>query len=360
MRPLLIILVVIVVLIAGKLLFFSGDSPSPQAAPQNSGGSPSPAASKAGAIPVNIYLAKEEITDNTVYASGTVIANEDVELKSEVSGRLIKLYFKEGSYVQKGQLIAKLNDDELVAQLKKLDYEEQLAKQIEARQKKLLDINAISKEEYDIAMNQVNTLSADKELLQVQLAKTSIKAPFSGRIGLKNISEGAYITPAVIIAQITQTSPVKIDFPIPEKYATLVKAGQNVSFTMDGSDEIFEASVLAVDPKVNEDLRTLMIRASFNNAKGALLPGMFVRVTVPLGSEKSIMVPSEAIVPILKGKKVYVMKDGKAVEAIVQTGLRTDKAVQVLGGLSVGDSVIVSGLMTVKENSPVELKELVN
>ncbi|MEZ4772601.1 MAG: efflux RND transporter periplasmic adaptor subunit [Bacteroidia bacterium] len=354
MRPLIIILVVIVLLIAGKFLFFASSS-----TPQSPTSQQRTASASAGAIPVNIYLAKEEVTDNTVYASGTIVANEEVELKSEVSGRLIKLYFKEGSFVQKGQLIAKLNDDELVAQLKKLDYEEQLAKQIEARQKKLLDINAISKEEYDIAMNQVNTLSADKELLQVQLAKTAIRAPFSGRIGLKNISEGAYITPAVIIAQIIQTNPVKIDFPVPEKYASMIQNGQKVSFSIDGSENIFEATVLAVDPRVDEDLRTLMIRASYNNTNGRLLPGMFVRVTVPLGSEKSIMVPSEAIVPILKGKKVYLMKEGKATEAIVQTGLRNEKSVQVLDGISVGDSVIVSGLMTVKTNSAVTVKELI-
>lgn len=354
MRPLIIILVVIVLLVAGKFLFFNSSTTTPNnASPQQTASRP------ANAISVNIYLAKEEVTDNTVYASGTIVANEEVELKSEVSGRLIKLHFKEGSLVQKGQLIAKLNDDELVAQLKKLDYEEQLAKQIEARQKKLLDINAISKEEYDIAMNQVNTLSADKELLQVQLAKTSIRAPFSGRIGLKNISEGAYITPTVVIAQLIQTNPVKIDFPIPEKYASLIRNGQRISFSVDGSDQTFEATVIAIDPRVNEDLRTLMIRASYNNTEGKLLPGMFVRVTVPLGSEKSIMVPSEAIVPILKGKKVYLMKEGKAKEVVVETGLRNEKSVQILNGLQVGDSVIVSGLMTVKENLAVTMKELI-
>ncbi|MDX2249701.1 MAG: efflux RND transporter periplasmic adaptor subunit [Bacteroidia bacterium] len=355
MRPLLIILAVIVLLVIGKFVFF-GNSQS--GTPTTSPGTLSAKASQA--LPVNIYLAKEELTSNTVYASGTIVANEEVELRSEVSGRLVKLSIAEGSLVQKGQVIAKLNDDELLAQLKKLEYEEQLAAQIEARQKKLLDINAISKEEYDMAMNRVNTLSADKELLQVQIAKTAIKAPFSGRIGLKNISEGAYITPNEIIANIIQTNPVKIDFPIPEKYANLIQKGQKVQFMIDGTDEIFEATVIAIDPRVDEVLRTLKIRASYNNSGGKMLPGMFVRVTVPLGSEKSIMVPTEAVVPILKGKKVYVIHQGKAKEAIVQTGLRTDKSVQVLEGLSVGDSVIVSGLMSLKEDSPVTLRELVN
>jgi membrane fusion protein (multidrug efflux system) len=356
MRPLLLIGIVIVALTLLKVFVIDAPAQKDKAG-SKAGKSMAKATSK---LAVDIYVAKEEDTDNTVFASGTVVPNEEVELKSEVSGRLIKLNFKEGAYVQKGQLIAKLNDKDLVAQLKKLEFEEELATQIEARQKKLLEIDAISKEEYDMAVNKINTLSADKDLLQVMLEKTEVRAPFSGKIGLKNISEGAYLTPSTIITNLVQSDPVKIDFAIPEKYSNLVQLNQKVNFTIDGTDDIFEAQVIALDPKVDEDLRTLKIRARASNQNGRLLPGMFVRVNVPLGTDRSIMIPTEAIVPILKGKKVFVMKEGKAAEAIVKTGLRTDTDVQIEEGLTVGDSVIVSALMSIKPNLSVQVRTLVD
>lgn len=356
MRPLLLVSLIIAALVFLKIYVWDAKEQGP------SGERPAPSAANrsAGALPVNIYIAEETVTDNTIYSSGTIVPNEEVELKAEVSGRLINLQIREGSYVKKGQLIAKLNDQDLLAQLKKIDYEEQLAEQIEARQKKLLNIDAISKEEYDLAMNRVNTLGADKELLQVQLEKTEVRAPFDGYIGFKNISEGAYITPSVNIATLVQSNPVKIDFSIPEKYANDILVGQDVIFEVDGTDDQFSAKVIAIDPKVDEDLRTLRIRALTNNGLGLLKPGMFVRVSVPLGSRESIMIPTEAIVPVLKGKVVYLMRAGRAEEVAVRTGVRTDRTIQVLEGIEVGDSVIVSALMSMKPDLPVMLQEVVS
>lgn len=311
-------------------------------------------------LAVDIYVAENSLIDNTIYASGTIVPNEEVELKSEVSGRLTELYLDEGRYIRKGQIIAKLDDRDLLAQIKRIEYEEQLASQTEARQKKLLDIDAISREEYDLAMNQVNTLSADKELLAVRLDKTQVSAPFGGHIGFKNISVGAYLTPNTVIATLVQTNPVKIDFAIPEKYASEVSTGQEVTFEIDGTDDRFAAKVIAIDPKVDEDLRTLRLRAKTRNDLGLLKPGMFVRVEVPLEERSSIMIPTEAIVPILKGKMVYVKRNGMAVEAEVTTGLRTDQKVQILDGLTVGDSVIVSALMSLKAQLPVRSQAVVN
>jgi len=316
--------------------------------------------SKGTGLLVDIYVADEVTTDNTIYASGTIESNEEVELKSEVSGRLVKLDIREGAFVRKGHLIAKLNDDDLVAQMKRLQFEEELADQTEARQRKLLDIDAISKEEYDLAMNKVNTLSADKELLEVQLEKTEVRAPFNGHIGFKNISEGAYITPSVVMATLVQTNPVKIDFSIPEKYTNRVNVGLPISFEVDGTDDKFPAKVIAIDPRVDEELRTLKLRAKADNSLGMLKPGMFVRVNLPLESTESIMVPTEAIVPVLKGKVVYVMQEGKAREVEIRTGLRTEKAVQVIEGLEIGDSIIVSALMSLKNDLPVAVQGVTN
>ncbi len=350
MKPLLIILLCIVGLYFFKTYYLDAETKSETEVSKSS------TPEKASKLPVDIYIAQEVNQGSTILATGTVVPNEEVELKSEASGRLVKLNLREGSYVKKGQLIAKINDEDLTAQLKKLKYEAEFAAQNEARQKKLLDIDAISKEEYDIAVNQVNTLGADKEFLEVQLEKTSVVAPFSGILGLKNISEGAYITPNVIIANLVQTNPAKIDFNIPEKYASKITIGQKISCSLDGDEEVIEATVIAIDPKIDEDLRTLKVRAKTSNPKGKLLPGMFTKVEIPLGKEKAIMIPSEAIIPILKGKKIFVMENGKAKEVIIKTGLRTDTQVAVEEGLMVGDSVVVSALMSVKKGLPIMSK----
>ena len=356
MRPLILVMIIIAALVLLKIYVWDKETTSgPPAGTSGSGQNRSSAV-----MAVDVYIAEQTSIDNTIYSSGTIVPNEEVELRCEISGRLVKLNIQEGKYVQKGQLIAKLNDDDIRAQLRKIDFEEQLAAQIETRQKKLLDINAISKEEYDLAMNQVNTLGADRELLEVQLEKTEVRAPFGGYIGFKNISEGAYITPTISIATLVQSNPVKIDFSIPEKYTPDLKVGLEVIFEIDGMSDQFLAKVIAIDPRIDEDLRTLRLRAQADNGLGLLKPGMFVRVTVPLGSRESIMIPTEAIVPVLKGKMVFVMKGGVAIETEVQTGLRNDKNIQILEGLSVGDSVIVSGLMSLKADLPVRVQEVIN
>jgi membrane fusion protein (multidrug efflux system) len=187
----------------------------------------------------------------------------------------------------------------------------------------------------------------------VQLAKTEIRAPFSGRIGLKYISEGAYVTPNTLIAILVQTNPLKIDFSIPEKYLTKVKLGQEVSFEIDGTTSQFFSKIIAIDPKIDPTLRTLKIRGITNNSSGKLLPGMFVKVKLNIGKEKSLMIPSETIIPVLEGKMVYLKRNGLVEPVMIETGLRNEKMVQVLGGLSEGDSLITTALMTLKPGAKV-------
>lgn len=365
MRTFIIIAAVIIILILGKIFIFkkpeSKDGPGSGAGSAMGSGKSKDGkgGGAAPATPVNIYVAQPENINNIVYASGSISPNEEVELKAEASGRLVSLNIKEGSFVTKGQLIAKIKDTDLQAQLKKIEYEEALAKQIEARQKKLLEINAISKEEYEISANRINTLNADKDLIKAQLEKTVLHAPFAGKIGFKSVSEGAYVTPATVIANLVQMNPVKVDFTIPEKYSPQIKIGRNFKFEVDGQEGIFNASIAAIDPKIDPNLRTLRIRGVSQNPNGRLMPGMFIRVTADLNSESSIMIPSESIVPVLKGKKVYLMRDGKVTESIVTTGLRTDKKVQVISGLQVGDSLIVSGIMALKPEMAVKVKQVV-
>nr|WP_295930755.1 efflux RND transporter periplasmic adaptor subunit [uncultured Dyadobacter sp.] len=355
MRTIILVAGIIVALVLGKLFIFSktGDG---KASDPKKGGDGKNAKSAGGAVPVNVFIVGRESIENQIFASGTVLPNEEVNLMSEISGRLVKLDIKEGAYITKGQLIAKINDRELKAQLQKIAYNQDLSKKIEARQKKLLNVEAINLEEYDVTSNNIRVLEAEKEVIEAQLEKTEIRAPFSGRIGLKFISEGAYLAPGTPIVTIVQSNPVKIDFTVPEKYTPNIRVGGTVKFNLDGDPSTFNARILAVDPKVDENLRTLRVRAIASNPEGRFVPGMFVKVLADLDANRSaMMIPTEAIVPVLKGKKVFVVKNGKAQEAMVTTGLRTDKKIQVIDGLQPGDSLITSGIIAIKPNTAVKV-----
>lgn len=355
MRTIMLVGGVIILLILGKLFVFSKpgkDKPSEM----KKGGDSKSSNGGGGAVPVNVYVVGRETIENQIFASGTVLPNEEVNLMAETSGKLIKLDIQEGAYITKGQLIAKINDRELRAQLQKVTYNQELSKKIEARQKKLLNVEAINLEEYDVTSNNIRVLEAEREVIEAQLAKTEIRAPFSGRIGLKFISEGAYMSPGTPIVTIVQSNPVKIDFTVPEKYTPNIRVGNVVKFNLDGDPSTFNARILAVDPKVDENLRTLRVRAIAQNPEGRFFPGMFVKVLADLdANKKAMMIPTEAIVPVLKGKKVFLVKNGKAQEVMVTTGLRTDKKIQVIEGLQPGDSLITSGIIAIKPNTAVKV-----
>ncbi|MCE6992270.1 efflux RND transporter periplasmic adaptor subunit [Dyadobacter sp. CY323] len=354
MRTIMLVGVVIIVLVLGKLFVFSKPGKDGGTNGKKGGDGKNVKSSGGGAVPVNVYVVGRESIENQIFASGTVLPNEEVNLMSEATGKLVKLDIQEGAYVTKGQLIAKINDRELQAQLQKVIYNQELSKKIEARQKKLLNVEAINLEEYDITSNNIKVLEAEQEILEAQLARTEVRAPFNGRIGLKYISEGAYMAPGTPIVTVVQSNPVKIDFTVPEKYTPNIRIGNVVKFNLDGDPSTFNARIVAVDPKVDENLRTLRVRAIAQNPDGRFFPGMFVKILADLDADKNaMMIPTEAIVPVLKGKKVFVVKNGKAQEVMVTTGLRTDKKIQVMDGLQVGDSLITSGIIAIKPNTAV-------
>ena len=356
MRTVLLIGVVIVALVIGKLFIFSKPKSDKPGGGKGADGKNIKAAN-GSAVPVNVFVVGRESIDNQIFASGTVLPNEEVNLMAEISGRLVKLNIQEGAYIQKGQLIAKINDRELKAQLQKVGFNQELAQKVEARQKKLLNVEAINLEEYDVTTNNIRVLDAEKEVIESQLEKTEIRAPFSGRIGLKNISEGAYVAPGTSIVTVVQSNPVKIDFSVPEKYSPNIRNGNVVNFSLDGDPTTYHAKIIAIDPKVDENLRTLRVRAVAANPAGRFVPGMFVKIMADLEANKTaMMIPTEAIVPILKGKKVFVVKNGKAQEAMVTTGVRTDKKIQIIDGLKPGDSLITSGIIAIKANTAVKVK----
>ena len=306
---------------------------------------------------VNGIVIKTETFDNTISLSGSIEANEQVEIRSEISGIVEGIYFKEGSNVSKGQLLFKVNDVELRAQLQQAKTKQGLASENERRAKLLLAKEAISQEEYDVARADFKLAQAQVQLIDAQIAKTSVRAPFSGKIGLRSISPGTYITPSLLVAKLVNVGQLKITFSVPEKYANQIKVNSNLSFTVVGASEKHFAKVYAIEPEIEIATRTLQIRALAENKDGKLLPGTFANVELPLDVIKdAVVIPTEAIVPVQNGKKVFISNNGKATEIMVETTTRTDASVIVLSGLKVGDTLITSGVMSLKKESPVKIK----
>jgi membrane fusion protein (multidrug efflux system) len=310
---------------------------------------------------VNGIVIKPKSFSNELTLSGSIDANEQIELRSEVSGIVQGIYFEEGSYVTKGKQLLKVNDIELRAQLAQAKTRQLLASENERRAKLLLQKEAISQEEYDVASAEFESAKSQIQLIQAQIAKTSIVAPFSGKIGLRSISPGTYVTPTTLIAKLVNNTQVKITFSIPEKYATLIKNKADITFTTSGSKEVYSGKIYAIEPAVEQATRTLEIRAIADNKEGKLLPGTFATISLQLDElDDAILIPTEAIIPIQNGKKVFITENGKAKEVIIETANRTEKEILVTSGLKVGDTLITSGIMAIKAGAPVNLKLIQN
>lgn len=302
-------------------------------------------------------VAKLQTFENNLSLSGSIEANEQVEIRSEVSGIVEGIYFQEGSNVAKGQVLFKVNDLELKAQLRQIATKESLASENERRAKLLLQKEAISQEEYDVARADYKSAQAQSQLIKAQIAKTSVRAPFSGKIGLRSISTGTYITPSILVAKLVNIGKLKITFSIPEKYSNQVKTNTILTFTITGSSEKYTAKVYAIEPEVEIATRTLKVRAIAENSGGKLLPGTFANVEMPLDIIKdAIIVPTEAIIPVQNGKKLFISSNGQAKEVMVETATRTDADILILSGLKAGDTVLTSGIMTLKDEMPVKVK----
>ena len=311
---------------------------------------------KSAATVYGKVLQPQEFADN-LSLSGTLEANEQIEVRSEVSGVVEQINFEEGSMVTKGQALIKVNDIELRAQLKQVQTAKGLSSENARRAKLLLEKEAISQEEFDVANAEYQSAQAQVHLIQAQLSKTIVRAPFSGKIGLRSISKGSYISPNTLIAQLVNTSQLKITFSIPEKYAQTMKVNQTLTFTTSGSKETYKATIYAIEPAIEIESRTLRIRAITNNNDGKLIPGTFANVSLPLEKlQNALLVPTEALIPIQNGKKIFVVENGKAKEIIVETGARTDKEILITSGLKAGDTILTSGVMSLRNDSPVKVK----
>lgn len=348
-KPIVIFLILIIGLVLAKMFFF----PSPQ-----KGNGP---AGPSGPMTANVdgFVVEYSSLDNMVFATGSLIPNEIVEIKPEVSGKLIFLNIPEGQMVQKGQILARVNDADLKAQLKRLEVQIKIAENKEERARKLSEINGLSVEEYEDALNALNVLRADIDYTKTLIDKTVIKAPFAGKLGFKNVSDGSFVSTAEALTTLQQIQPIKIEFSIPERYAPQTKVGNVIQFKVDGYDQDFRATVYAIEPGIDVNSRSAVMRAKSDNPGQQLKPGAFARISLSTGNDdKAIMIPTQSVIPILKGQQVLKVVNGEVVPQKITLGYRSSDKVQVMDGLSQGDTIITTGLMSLRPGSKVNIKAI--
>jgi membrane fusion protein, multidrug efflux system len=310
----------------------------------------------AGAMPAECMVARDTIIDFSYKAVGNTRANESVELVSELSLRLVSIHFREGSIVNKGDVLFQLDDSEWKANQKSVKAKLDLAIETEKRNETLLKSGGISQQTFDESVSNRKVLEAEEELLEVMIGKAKIRAPFSGIIGIREVSEGAFLTPGIKLTTLEDLSRLKIDFTIPEAYASMIHNGERVNFRLDGIPGIFNAVIEAINPSINKNSGNLGVLAIVENPEPALKAGVSVSITLfSKSSVPTIYVPTQALIPTPGGYHIYVSKDSKADYRSVATGLRTDKLVEIVKGVNAGDSVLVTGFMTIRPNSRVKI-----
>jgi membrane fusion protein (multidrug efflux system) len=311
---------------------------------------------QAGPIPVEGLMIKTSSLSENIQVAGTILPFEITEIRPEISGRVISINFKEGAYVPKDMILVKLFDNDLQAQLKKLQVQLSIAEKTEERQRELLKISGISQQDYDLSLLQVNNIKADIELTMVSIGKTEIRSPYEGRMGLRNSSLGAYVTPSNIISTISQVNRKKISFSIPEKYSNEVRAGMVVTFDIEGNNEKHKATILATETVVEADTRNLKVLATINDANNKFTPGTFATVDLVLGkNESAVMVPTQTIIPGAKAGQVILYKNGSPEFITVKTGIRNADKVEIKSGIKAGDTLVTTGLLFIRKDSKLKL-----
>jgi len=306
-------------------------------------------------VTVDVIVAEKVSFPSTIEVNGTSLSEEMIELHPEISGRLVYLNIPDGVTVTKGTLLAKINDADLQAQMEQQKVQLDLAKKTEQRLMQLLTVNGVNQADYDAALSQVNTINANIKVLEAQIDKTIIKAPFNGKLGLRMVSPGAYVSPATLLGTLQQTDKIKIDFTLPEFYSDQVKVGNQVFIQTNESEQNQLAVISAIEPQINVDTRNIKVRARLVN--GNLNPGKFVKVLLKK-IDQVIVVPSNALIPDASSNQVILIKKKKAVFAKVETGIRNSDAVELLNGVNQGDTIIVSGVLFVRPNAFIKIRNI--
>jgi membrane fusion protein (multidrug efflux system) len=304
------------------------------------------------------YLIVPTHMSELIKQTGLVRPDEEVDLSFETSGKIVRINFTEGAHVKKGDLLAKINDLPLQAQLEKLQVQLKMAEAKEFRQRSLLNKDAISQESYDQMLTDVQSIKADINLIQARIKETELRAPFDGILGLRYLSEGSYTTSATKIVRLLKMDPLKIEFSISEKYASEIKIGYPITFIVE--DKSYNASVYAIDPKIDIDTKVISLRALYPNKNEEIKPGGYTSVILELSKiDNAVSIPTEAVIAEMEGEKVYIYKRGKAQSVKIITGLRTESNIQITDGLKFGDTLLITGIMQLRQNLPIVLDTVI-
>ncbi|MDR3218082.1 MAG: efflux RND transporter periplasmic adaptor subunit [Dysgonamonadaceae bacterium] len=354
------LLAIIVLLIAGMALYptikksLKKDEPGKVTSAAPSGGGERRGAS----LNVNVEIVKSEPLSSIIITTGNVYPDEEVDLTFETAGKVTDIFFKEGTAVTKGALLAKVNDKPLLAELHKLEAQIPLAEGRVFRQKSLLEKDAVSQESYEQVTTELEKLHADIELVSARITQTELRAPFDGMIGLRKVSEGAYVSPTTVIAPLTKIKPLKIEFSVNERYRNDLKPGTSFNFRTVNGEE-FSATIYAVEARVALTTRTLQARALFPNTEGKLKPGAMATIRVESKDVRNaILAPNEAIIAEMGRNIAYIYSGGRARRVELENGERSEARIPVWEGLHPGDTLIVSGVMQLRDGLPVTIDNI--
>jgi membrane fusion protein, multidrug efflux system len=354
-------LLILIFIFIGAIIFYPKYKPLLASKMKGQSGSQAPLRQQQQKLNAAGYIILPTSMSEIRMSTGTLRPDEEVDLSFETSGKIVKINFTEGTRVKKGDLLAKMNDRPLQAQLEKLSVQLKLAEEKEFRQRSLLDKDAISQESYDQIQTDVQSIKADINLIKARISETELRAPFDGTIGLRYLSEGSYATSSTKIAKLVKISPLKIEFSIPEKYSSEIRIGYPITFTIDGSDKSYDATVYAIDPKIDIETRVIVLRALYPNTKEELRSGKYAHINLQLSKiDSAISIPTEALIPEMEGEKVFIYKNGKAQTINVTIGLRTESNIQITSGLKFGDTLLVTGIMQLRQNLPIVLDTVIN
>jgi len=305
-------------------------------------------------VSVDVAIAANQQVDKVVEVNGSVAAKDFVELRPEINGRVVFLQIPEGKQVQAGTVLAKLNDADLQAQLEKIKVQLELATINEQRNLQLLKVKGINQSDYDISLQQVKSSKADLSYTQSLIDKTIIKAPFTGQLGLRQISLGAFINTTTTIATLQKTDHLNIDFTLPEIYGAYVKVGKRVKLEgISESKQKLTATIIAIEPQIIATTRNIKVRATL---QGKMSPGAYVKVYLSDNLQKpSILVPANVLIPESKNKQIVLVKNGVAHLVEVQTGYRSATSVEITKGVNVGDTVVVAGMLFVRDGNKIKI-----
>ena len=300
-------------------------------------------------IKADVYIVAPQTLSQDIEVAGSLLAAEEVELHPEISGRVTDVLFKEGGNVSQGSVLLKLYDADLQAQLQKLLVQLATAEQTAGRFAALLKINGVSQQEYDLNVLAVNNIKSDINIVRTNISKTSLRAPFSGKVGITPISKGAYVTPQTVITSLRRLTQLKLEFTVPEKYGQSMKNGNEVQFTVENNTSVFDAKIIATENTIAEDTRSLKVKALVKKKDSSMIAGGFIKVKIPLGkNDSALMIPTQAIIPRARGKEIVVLKNGKASMIPVITE-----------GIKSGDTVLLTGLLSIKQGNKVKINKII-